>query len=102
MAGTRSRNGRTITPSSNKASETTLADVIVVSKQKQTKKSAAKRKPPPPPSTPTPSAESEEEEARPPPKQRYVPVDVNECKYTIACVTMFNDKKLFPDTGSYC
>ena len=101
MPGTRSQYGRTITPSSKKVSETTPEDVIVISKQKRTKKSTTKRKPPPPPRTPTPPTQSEEEEAQPPLKQRNMPVDVYECKYTIACVTMFNDKKLFPDTGSY-
>ena len=105
MAPAQSRSGRTITPSAKKSKFDSVGAYLDKSNSKQPKKAARKQKHARRVATPSPSPESDqeliEEVTRQSSKPRKAPIDVTECKYTVGCVTIFNDRKFNQDSGSF-
>ena len=105
MAPAQSRSGRALAPSMKKSMFDAMSPLRDRSKGKQTKKANGKRKHSQRVSTPSPAPDSDRESiievSRQTTKPSKVPIDVTECKYTLGCITMFNDRKFNQDSGSF-
>ena len=105
MAPARSRSGRALVPSTKKSKFDSMSPLRERSKGKQIKKASGKRKYSRRVVTPSPAPESDAESIievlRQTAKPSKMPIDVTKCKYTLGCVTMFNDRKFNQDSGSF-
>src|SRR5277367_3339099 len=105
MVSIRSRRARAITPRTRDTTFNAVVEMLNNPKGKQAKKSAPKAKQARRVPTPSPPSESDDErlEDVPPPhaKPRKEPIDLKQCKYTVVCVTTFNDKKFNQDLGNF-
>jgi hypothetical protein len=105
------RRNRVITDSNRAAVFAELVEDIVRPKPKLPKKGSTKNSRPVPPTVPAVQAESgadsdnETPQAAPTSSKRQTavrpPVNTDECKYKLACITAFDNKKLWPDGGVY-
>ena len=105
MAPAQSRSGWAIIPSAKKSRADTIGPGLNRGKGKQSKKAARKGKTSRRVTTPSPTPQSDQELIKEivvqPVKPTKIPIDVTECKYTIGCVTVFNDRKFNQDSGSF-
>jgi len=105
MAPERSRSGRTLVPSSKKSKFDSMSPLRDRTKGKQIKKGGVKRKHSRRVKTPSPVPSSDPDSVIEVPRQTTKPlkasIDPAECKYTLGCITMFNDRKFNQDSGSF-
>src|SRR5277367_4032427 len=105
MVSIRSRRARAITPRTRDTTFNAVVEMLNNPKGKQAKKSASKAKQARRVPTPSPPGESGDEQLKdicpPSTKRRKELIDVKQCKYTVVCVTTFNDKKFNQDLGNF-
>jgi len=105
MAPAQSRSGRALAPSMKKSMFDAMSPLRDRSKGKQIKNANGKRKHSQRVSTPSPAPDSDRESIievlRQTTKPSKVPIDVTECKYTLGCITTFNNRKFNQDSGSF-
>ena len=105
MAPARSRSGRALVPSIKKSKSDSMSSLCNKSTGKQIKKLSGKRKHSRRGITTSPALESDTESIvevlHQTAKPSKISIDVTDCKYTLSCITIFNDRKFNQDSSSF-